>query len=197
MERLERDEYGLKSQEDDSASSSSSTTDDEDYQSKSHVKESGGDANPDELIRVYENEMKKWQPWWTDLSAMLIESIDESDSSDKKSSAIEIINKTLIENSKLVNVSHANEYFYHEILQTSYLYVILVYVYQLDEDDLNALANNQSLDVDLSLVDEMCSAFLEINKLLSQHNKVTDLRAKFDLIIASLLQEEKYFLKVS
>lgn len=135
--------------------------------------------------------MKKWQPWWTNL--MLIESTDESDK--KKTS---VINKTLIENCQSVNVSHANEYFYHEILQTSYLYIILVYVYQLDEDDLNALASShQSLDVDLSLVDEMCSAFLEMNKLLSQHNKVTDLRAKFDLIIASLLQEEKYFLKVS
>lgn len=157
------------------------------------------EADPDDLARVYEDEMKKWQPWWTNSSDLTTPKIiDTSNDQTFESHPIKF-NKTLLDASKLVNVSNANEFFYNEVLQTTFLYIILAYVYQLDEKDLDALADlSLASDVDLSLVDEMCSAYLEIQTLLLQQNKkIVDLGKKFDLIIASLLQEEKFFLKVT
>lgn len=137
----------------------------------------------------------------------MVEEVDNSAGAKSTSSSQNGINKRLVANSTLVNVSNANQYFYYEIMQTSYLYIILVYVYQLDERDLEALVllsgdDSATVDggqVDLSLVDEMCVAFLEVLKLLNDQStkNLTDLTAKFEFIIASLLQDDKYFLKVA
>lgn len=197
---MERDDYGLNGQ--DELSSSSSSTDDEDDQGRTDLKTHHPDeADPDELIRAYEGELENWKPWWRNANLAITE-IDESVNEKLTSSSqSQASNKRLEANSAAVNVSNANQFFYYEIMQTSYLYIILAYVYQLDERDLEALANSESSsdgEVDLSLVDEMCFAFLQVQKLLAQSTKnLTDLAARFELAIATLLQEENYFLKVT
>lgn len=208
-EILKRDLKLLKNNDDfelkgETVSNDQDEDDDEDDQDSSdndeNVPVNPDEADPDDLVRVYEDEMKKWQPWWTNSSDLTTPKIVDTSNDQTIESRPIKFNKTLLDASKLVNVSNANEFFYNEVLQTTFLYIILAYVYQLDEKDLNALASDDSstnCEVDLSLVDEMCSACLEIQTLLLQQNKkIVDLSKKFDLIISSLLQEEKFFLKV-
>lgn len=96
----------------------------------------------------------------------------------------------MIKNAATINVSKSSLLLYNDILQTSYLYIILTCVYQLDETDFG------SVDIE---TEEIGSAFLEVDKIVSSalSNKPgLDLSSKFKVIIATLVQEYNYFLKV-
>ena len=181
LKRAEQDGNQLEGVE----SSDESSADDEDHNKP--VPE----IDQDEMLRAYESAIKTWQPWWVSLktkSSLVHENEPQTN---------ELLNERLINNSASINITNASSLLYNEVLKSSYLYILLTHVYQLDEDDFG-----KSTEIDASAINEICSCYLEMEKLCakkdnSNSNSALDLASKFDYLIACLLQEENYFLKVS
>lgn len=142
----------------------------------------------DELLRAYESEIKNWRPWWLSQKQMLlIEDLTEAKLNEYR------LNKTLFATTYHINVTNASELIYHDILQNVYLYLIINYVYQLNDDDFCNLGNQ---NFDLSLIEEICFALLQVDKLIVNNlNKNGELKFRFNLIIVYLLEVGSYFLK--
>lgn len=171
LERSEKETFEL---DDDSLSTTSSENE--------NGNNNSSELTADEMIRAYESEATKWKPWWK--IANLSQSVIDESSIQEQS-----LNERLVDNSCSINISNASPFLYNDIIQTTYLYIITTSVYQLDEDDF------KSTSIEF---DEICSAFLEAEKLLTSSNKNgLDLSSKLDFIVANLLQKENYFLKVS
>lgn len=140
------------------------------------------------MIQAYGKEILKWQPWWTLKLDSLINELEDNIHID--------LNQRMVDDSSSIDVSKANPLFYNEILQNTYLYIIITYVYQLSIDDLTELSKSKTSDVDIDLIDEICAAYIELDKIAGKRRTETDLTSKLDFTIACLLQENSYFLKV-
>jgi hypothetical protein len=142
----------------------------------------------EEMLRVYENEIKNWQPWWRDTrQSLLVDELTPACLMELK------INQTLCDNASEINVNQASAFMYNDILQAAYVYLMSTYIYQLSDDEFTDLS---AFEFDSSLVEEICFAYLQVDKLLINNvAKTNDLKFRFNLIIVYLLQVESYFLK--
>lgn len=141
------------------------------------------------MLRAYENAIKTWQPWWTNLKNKKSSLVQEEEMTTTSND----LNERLVKSSESINTSKASPLIYNEIIKSSYLYILLTHVYQLDEEDFDFDFKSAEIEIN-----EICSSYLEIEKLCAkkEDNSALDLATKFDYLIACLLQEDNYFLKV-
>jgi len=127
-----------------------------------------------ELIRTYESEILKWNPWWSKLNSTSILELD-----------FRSFNLKLVKKSQNVMVANASPLIQNDLIQLFFIYSVIACVYQLDEE---TSENNFNEEIVLNM--------LQIDQLSKKliPNK-SNLLTKINLTFKLMLEEQTLFLR--
>jgi hypothetical protein len=143
----------------------------------------------DEMIKAYKDKINEWKPWW---HSPLIQQVNTNDSSSlstptnttKRSSKI-------FQNGINIDVSKTNdEIIFADILQDVYLYCILTYIYQLEEESDDDNDDNDSSILKL----EIAKNYVTMKSLIVNESSKFNLKMKINFTIQCLLNNETFIL---
>ena len=134
-----------------------------------------------QLIKAYEEVVKKFQPWWHSyLNQKHL--INESEKKFK-------FNANLLKNVQNLSAKNANELIINDIYQVFFIYSAVVYIYQIDE---HILPNTKDA---YNLIDEAAQCVLQTNKLCATNLlKTSSLKSFLNSTVHILIENQSLFL---
>jgi hypothetical protein len=168
---------------DDYADQSDTEHDNSDDEEISDEQHSSSAETQTKLVNFYEKQLKDWKPWWVlfEERKKKISSLDENNREMNRF----VFNQRLINNSKEIKISETslnNTYIINDLVQITYVYILLTYIYQddLPHDDINL---------------DLCFDFIDIENRILKKNVISSLNDRLVLIRDSLLNSTDVNLK--